>query len=210
MCDFYLFTLESLNLNIYLEMSSYCRRGDITYSELYCSIFLIGKIEELKPIKIYSNLKNEKQNIKIDQKEKIGVYCLINLINGHIYIGSSINIANRMSSYLNNTYLKNKKVNNMPIVLALLKYGPCPRPLTLSGCGPGGQENFAIFILEYVDIESLAERETYFISTYLPYYNILKQGYSSLGYKHTEETKKKLSILAKNRAAYAVQIKLNL
>jgi len=33
----------------------------------------------------------------------------------------------------------------------------------------------------------------------IPYYNVLKQGYSSLGYKHTEETKKLLSELAKNR-----------
>lgn len=33
----------------------------------------------------------------------------------------------------------------------------------------------------------------------LPYYNVLKQGYSSLGFKHTEETKNLLSELAKNR-----------
>ena len=33
----------------------------------------------------------------------------------------------------------------------------------------------------------------------MPYYNVLKQGYSSLGYKHTDETKKLLSELAKNR-----------
>lgn len=33
----------------------------------------------------------------------------------------------------------------------------------------------------------------------LTYYNVLKQGYSSLGYKHTEATKELLSNLAKNR-----------
>ena len=33
----------------------------------------------------------------------------------------------------------------------------------------------------------------------MPYYNVLKQGYSYLGYRHTEETKKLLSELAKNR-----------
>src|SRR5688500_6625388 len=33
----------------------------------------------------------------------------------------------------------------------------------------------------------------------MPYYNVLKQGYSSLGYRHTEETKNLLSKLAKNR-----------
>ena len=33
----------------------------------------------------------------------------------------------------------------------------------------------------------------------MPYYNVLKEGYSSLGYKHTQETKKLLSELAKNK-----------
>ena len=47
--------------------------------------------------------------------------------------------------------------------------------------------------------ENLSIRETHYITQYLPYYNVLKQGYSSLGYKHTEETKKMLTELAKNR-----------
>ena len=89
-----------------------------------------------------------------------------------------------MSNYLNTTYLKNRKNNNMPIIQALLKYG---------------QENFAILIVEYVDIENLSVRETFYITHFLPYYNVLKQGYSSLGYKHTEATKKLLSELAQNK-----------
>jgi group I intron endonuclease len=72
----------------------------------------------------------------------------------------------------------------MPIVNALLKYD---------------QSNFTLLILEYVETESLTIRETYYITKLMPYYNVLKQGYSSLGYKHTEETKKLLSELAKNR-----------
>jgi group I intron endonuclease len=72
----------------------------------------------------------------------------------------------------------------MPIVNALLKYD---------------QSNFSLLILEYVETESLTIRETYFITSLIPYYNVLKQGYSSLGYKHTEDTKKLLSELAKNR-----------
>ena len=126
----------------------------------------------------------DKEQIKKDQKGKTGVYCLVNLNNGHIYIGSSINLAVRMSNYLNTTYLKNKKNNNMPIIQALLKYG---------------QENFAVLIVEYVDIVNLSVRETFYITHLLPYYNVLKQGYSSLGYKHTEATKQLLSELAKNK-----------
>lgn len=72
----------------------------------------------------------------------------------------------------------------MPIVKALLKHG---------------QNNFAVLIIEYVDFNQLALRETDFISKLQPYYNVLKEGLSSVGYKHTEATKKMLSELAKNR-----------
>ena len=72
----------------------------------------------------------------------------------------------------------------MPIVKALLKYD---------------QSNFSLLILEYTVPEFITVRETFFIMHTVPYYNVLKQGYSSLGYKHTEETKILLSLLAKNR-----------
>ena len=42
----------------------------------------------------------------------------------------------------------------MPIIQALLKYG---------------QENFAVLIVEYVDVEILAIRETHYITQLLPY-----------------------------------------
>jgi len=72
----------------------------------------------------------------------------------------------------------------MPITLALYKYE---------------QEHFAVLIVEYIDIQNLTILETNYIKKLLPYYNLLKQGYSSLGYKHTKETKLLLSKLAKNR-----------
>ena len=97
---------------------------------------------------------------------------------------SSINLASRMRNYLNNTFLKSKQNVNMPIVKALLKYD---------------QSNFSLLILEYAKPETLMARETFYITHVIPYYNVLNQGYSSLGYKHTEETKKLLSELAKNR-----------
>ena len=92
-----------------------------------------------------------------------------------------------MMNYLNTTFLKYNKNRNMAIIQALLKYG---------------QKNFAVLIVEYVSrerLQILSVRETYYITHLLPDYNILKQGYSSLGYKHTEETKKLLSELATNR-----------
>lgn len=146
--------------------------------------FLTKTVEEIKPVKIYNNFKGDRLQLIKHEQNKVGVYCLVNLINGHIYIGSSTNLASRMRNYLNNSYLKTAKNRNMPIVNALLKYG---------------QNNFAVLIVEYVDVKELTIRETHFITTRLPYYNVLKQGYSSLGYKHTEATKQMLSELAKNR-----------
>lgn len=75
----------------------------------------------------------------------------------------------------------------MPIVKALLKYK---------------QSNFSLLIFEYLEssaIETLTVKETFYITHLVPYYNVLKQGYSSLGYKHTKNTKNLLSELAKNR-----------
>jgi|SRR5690606_11459251 len=146
--------------------------------------FLTKAMEGIKPVKVYNNLKEDRIQLFKDQQNESGVYCLVNLINGHTYIGSSINIAGRMRSYLNNSFLKSKNNSNMPIVSALLKYG---------------QNNFALLIVEYANIKELTMRETYFITKLLPYYNVLKQGYSSVGYKHTEATKELLSELAKNR-----------
>lgn len=155
-----------------------------TLLECASTCFLSKVVEQIKPIKVYNSLKKDRLLLLKDQKDKTGVYCLVNLINGHTYIGSSVNIEGRMKSYLNNSFLKSKKNSNMPITLALSKYG---------------QEQFAVLIVEYVDIENLTVVETYYITSLLPYYNVLKQGYSSLGYKHTEDTKNLLSELAKNR-----------
>ncbi len=164
------------NLNIY--STSYIN------THFYSTFSIENNPKNLKPVKVYDSLKDDTIKILKDQKDKSGVYFLINNINGHTYVGSSINIASRMRNYLNNVFLKSKKNNNMPIVKALLKYD---------------QSNFSLWILEYVEHSTLTNRETFYITLLMPYYNVLKQGYSSLGYKHTEETKQLLYELAKNR-----------
>ena len=54
-----------------------------------------------------------------------------------------------MRNYLNNSFLKTKQNINMPIVKALLKYD---------------QSQFSLLILEYVELESLTIRETFYIT----------------------------------------------
>ena len=141
-------------------------------------------IINIRAIKVYNNLKEDRVNILKEQRDKSGIYCLINKINGHSYVGSSIKLDSRMRNYLNKAFLKSKQNVNMPITRSLLKYD---------------YSNFSLLILEYVEAEFLTARETFYIAYIIPYYNVLKQGFSSLGYIHTEETKKLLSELAKNK-----------
>ena len=140
--------------------------------------------KNLKVEKVYENFKEDRVNIVKEEKGRSGVYLLINKVNNQTYVGSSTNLASRMRNYLNKAFLKSKQNINMPIIKALLKYD---------------YVNFSLWILEYVEPAFLTARETFYIIHVMPYYNVLKEGYSSLGYKHTEETKKLLSELAKNR-----------
>lgn len=72
----------------------------------------------------------------------------------------------------------------MPIIKALLKYD---------------HSNFSLWILERTELNEISIRETKYITDLIPYYNVLNIGYSSIGYKHTKETKALLSKLATNR-----------
>ncbi len=73
--------------------------------------------------------------------------------------------------------------DNMLINKALLKYG---------------YSNFKLEILEYCDKYNSIKREQFYINLINPNYNILKKAGSALGYKHTEEAKKKISEAKKN------------
>ena len=57
-----------------------------------------------------------------------------------------------------------------------------------------GYECYNLEIIEYCDKKELIEREQYYIDLLNPSYNILKLAGSSLGFKHSEETKRKMSV----------------
>jgi group I intron endonuclease len=72
----------------------------------------------------------------------------------------------------------------MSINKALLKYGYLA---------------FQLEIIEYCEPKDTIEREQYYIDLLVPEYNILKTAGSNLGYKHTEETKARMSKAALGR-----------
>lgn len=145
--------------------------------------------------KIYTNLYLALEELKINIKNKTGVYQLVNLINNKTYVGSSINLSRRIKEYLNPLYItRNLKKGNSAILNAILKYG---------------YKNFGIRILEIIEIKSnlsqsekkmtILAKEQYFINLIKPEYNINLTAGSNLGRIYSEKVKLKMSLAKKGK-----------
>ncbi len=53
----------------------------------------------INPVATYENAKLQKKQILDENNTKSGIYCWTNKINGKRYIGSSVNLPNRLSCY---------------------------------------------------------------------------------------------------------------
>ena len=140
-----------------------------------------------KPVIIYDNLLKDKDLILKIYRNITGIYLLHNSINGKQYVGSAYNLSKRLAYY----YFPSRLIDKRYISNSILKYG---------------HENFSLAILEILDNtniinkDDIIKREQYYIDLYKPGLNINLNAYSSLGYKHSEKTKKLLSKLGKNRS----------
>jgi group I intron endonuclease len=100
------------------------------------------------------------------------------LVNGETYIGSAVDLTERLRDYLNPRWLNKEVLKHSSIIYrALLKYG---------------YNNFRLEILEYCDKSLTTEREQYYIDKYQPTYNICKIAGSSLGRLTKSTTRSKL------------------
>src|SRR4051795_9340450 len=110
-------------------------------------------------------------------KGKSGIYAFVHIVTGTCYIGSSINLADRIMDHINGNS------SNQHLQYAIAKYG---------------LPSFAFVILQYCIPSDLLELEQHYLDILfsLPTnlrYNFLPTAGSMLGYKHTEEALAKLS-----------------
>lgn len=96
---------------------------------------------------------------------------IFNIISGHFYIGSCMNLDARLAHHL----YEAQHANQLPLYRAFRKYG---------------FESFSIIILNFCEpiVTTLTALEQVALDTYKPTYNILKQARSSTGLVHSAET----------------------
>lgn len=144
----------------------------------------------LIPIVVYSNADIDKSIILNDNKGKAGIYQWTHLESGKIYIGSATDLSVRLKGYNNKNYLSKVKGNSY-IYNAILEHD---------------YSLFSLSILEFIDITNLSQgearklilsREQYYLDESFTRgdssYNLLKIAGSSLGYRHSYDSLKKIS-----------------
>ncbi|NNV04631.1 GIY-YIG nuclease family protein [Brevibacillus sp. MCWH] len=118
----------------------------------------------------------------------MGVYLIRNKVNRKVYVGSSIRIEERWEDHIRE--LNGNRHNNRYLLHAWQKYG---------------QENFSFEIIETTDDESsLIDLEQKWIDYYRSYerdkgYNLSPSAYNILGYRFTEEQRKRVSEALKGK-----------
>jgi len=141
------------------------------------------KNTEAIPAVTYINIVTNKYKIIEDNKRKSGIYRWTFIKSGKTYIGSSKTLNERLNDYFSLTFLKRQLSKGSSVIYsALLKHG---------------YNNFSLDILEYCSSDKLLIREQYYLDLLKPEYNICKTAGSTLGFKHSEVTKAKLSVYNK-------------
>lgn len=137
------------------------------------------KINELlsSPHKVYNNALLEKDNIINQSKSVSGIYLLHNSVNGKQYVGSGTDLSNRLATY----YYPSRLTDNRHISNSILKYG---------------HDSFSVVILEIIGPTNLVSKsailnkEQHYLDLYKPILNLNPTAGSSLGFKHSEESKR--------------------
>lgn len=127
----------------------------------------------INPVYSYNNPYEERAQIYKDIKGKTGIYLWTNTISGKSYVGSAVDLRRRLSNYFSKVRIKSELETTKSLIYkAILKYD---------------YSNFKLDIIEICNIESLLEREQYYLDNFELKYNTLKTAGSLLGFKHSAE-----------------------
>lgn len=124
------------------------------------------------------------KDIEFTLFEKSGVYCIFNTITGKKYIGSSVNIYNRMHEHFH-----------------LLNKGEAHNPNLQKEWNENGKDAFKFQVLEYCQKDKLLDREQYYIDFMLPEYNCGQARNAFINKPMSDETKQRISETLKQKYA---------
>lgn len=114
-----------------------------------------------------------------------GIYAIVNIANGKLYIGSAVKLNRRKSQHLNKLNLDTHR--NRHLQSSFNKYG---------------KDYFVFKVVEYCEIKDLIAREQIWINQFdfdIQLYNLNPIAGSFLGFKHTEESRTKMSQVHKGK-----------
>lgn len=111
-----------------------------------------------------------------------GVYWIKNLVNKKVYVGSAVFLGHRRNEHFSKL---DKNIH--------------PNQYLQNSFNKHGRKCFAFEVLVLCDKNMLVQYEQMLLDGLSPDYNILTTAYSSLGYTHTEEAKKKIGVASRGR-----------
>lgn len=111
---------------------------------------------------------------------KSGIYQISNIIDDRVYIGSTRNLRDRFRHHKRQ----------------LIK-GSNPSILLQRFCSKYGIDTLKFTVIEIIEEDKLLEREEYFLNIYNCKFNAMLTPVRVKGYKHKEETREKMSSIAK-------------
>jgi group I intron endonuclease len=121
----------------------------------------------------------------IDDLGKTGIYAIVNKVNGKFYVGSAARVKQYKSK--SGFYIRWKEH------LKTLRFSKHHSRYLQNAWNKYGEENFEFRILHFCPPEECIQFEQIYLNLLCPHYNISPTAGSTLGVKHSEETKNKNS-----------------